>query len=169
MIQSLEATEIAEINTSATKAERFWRRIPVLGWGIANILWAERTRPIVEKIERQLKSRPEPDSSLWGVDAAKVTLAHSVCRIVADEMSWPNARFVPDDPADVLLWAHQDGLDVEAAIMELEHYLGIKLEEAEVEAWFSRTWGEVIEFLWIRQQALHPQANVWPPAPGSVP
>ena len=53
--------------------------------------------------------------------------------------------------------------------MEIEQILGIKLEDAVVEAWFSQTSGEVIEFLWRRQQELHSQESVWPPAPHSLP
>lgn len=99
MMQPLEAKEIAEMDAAATKGDRFWCRIPILGWGIADMLWVERTRPIVEKIERQLKKRPEPESAVRGASAAKIALACSVCRIIADEMSWPNAYFVPEDPA----------------------------------------------------------------------
>lgn len=53
--------------------------------------------------------------------------------------------------------------------MEIEQTLGIKLKDADVEAWFSQTLGEVMEFLWRRQQALHDLENVWPPAPCLLP
>jgi len=165
MIQPLEAHEIADIDTSATKAERFWNHIPLLGWTLANVMWGERTGPIVKKIERQLKSRSELESALWGVSAAKIALARFVCKVAAEEMGWPNDYFIPDDPAGVVFWAHEDGLDVEAAVMEIEEHLDIKLEDAEVEAWFNQTLGEVVDFLWQRQQAVQNQENVWPPAP----
>ena len=80
-------------------------------------------------------------------------------------MGWPNAYFIPDDPASIVFWAHEDGLDVESAVMEIEEHLGIIITDAEVNAWFSQTLGEVVEFLWIRQQEVHNQDNVWPPAP----
>ena len=165
MIQPLEAQEIAHIDSSVTKAERFWRHIPILGWTLASMMWGERTRPIVKKIENQLKSRSEPESGLWGANAAKITLARYVCKVAAEAMDWPNDYFIPDDPAGVVFWAHDDGLDVEIAVMEIEEHLGIKLENAEVEVWFNQTLGEVVEFLWGRQQAVHNQDNVWPPAP----
>ena len=154
MIQPLEAKEIADIDSSATKAEQFWRCIPILGWIIASTMWGERTRHIVRKIESQLKARFEPDSALWGNSSAKIALARFVCKIAAEEMGWPNDYFIPDDPAGVVFWAHEDGLDVESAVMEIEEHLGIQLEDTEVEAWFHQTLGDVIEFLWVRQQAV---------------
>ena len=165
MIQPLEAPEIARIDSSVTKAERFWGHIPILGWALSNTMWGERTWPIVEKIERQLKSRSEPESGLWGESAAKIALARYVCKVAAEEMGWPNDYFIPDDPVGVVFWAHEDGLDVESAVMEIEEHLGITLDDAEVETWFNQTLGEVVESLWVRQQAVHNQENVWPPAP----
>ena len=154
MFQPLEAKEIADIDSSATKAESLWKRVPILGWTIADMMWVERTRPIVNKIEDQLKARPKPDNAIWGDNAAKVALAHFVCKIAAEEMGWPNDHLIPDDPAGVVFWAHEDGLDVESAVLEIEQRLSIKLEDAEVEAWFCQTLGEVIESLWVRQQTV---------------
>ena len=165
MIQPLEAQEIAHIDSSVTKAERFWRHIPILGWMIASRMWGDRTRPIVKKIECQLKSRSEPESGLWGESAAKIALARFVCHVAAEEMGWPNDHFIPEDPAGIVFWAHDDGLDVTFAVTKIEDHLGIKLEDAAVEAWFHQTLGEVVEFVWVRQQAAHNQENVWPPAP----
>lgn len=167
MLQPLEAKEIADIDASATKVERLWKRVPVLGWTIAGMMWVERTRPIVKKIEGQLKARPKPDNAIWGDNAAKVALAHSVCKIAAEEMGWPNDHFVPDDPAGVVFWAHEDGLDVESAVLEIEQGLGIRLKDAEVEAWFYQTLGEVIESLWVRQQAVLDPPGIWPPPPST--
>lgn len=160
MLQPLEAKEIAAIDSSATTAERLWKYIPILGWIIGSVMWSKRTRPIVKKIEGQLKARPEPDDALWGGNAAKINLARSVCKIAAEEMGWPNDYFIPDDPAGVVFWAHEDGLDVESAVLEIEQCMEIKLEVAEVEAWFYQTLGEVVEFLWARQQTV-------PDAPGT--
>ena len=160
MILPLEAKEISDIDASATKAEQFWNHIPLLGWTLAKIMWGERTYPIVKKIKCQLKSRCEPEGALWGANAAKIELARFVCRVAAEEMGWPNDYFIPDDPASIVFWAHEDGLDVTFAVMEIEHHLDIKLENAEVEAWFDQTLGEVVEFLWVRQQAVHNQDNV---------
>ena len=160
MTHPLEAKEIAKIDSSATKAEMFWRYIPFLGWMLASGMWSERTRPIVEKIEHQLKNRSEPEGRLWGASAAKEALAHFVCKVAAKAMGWPNPYFIPEDPAGVVFWAHQDGLDVESAVMEIEEHLGIELEDEEIEAWFNQTLGEVVEFLWLRQQAAHNQENV---------
>ena len=165
MLQPLEAKEIADIDSSATQAERLWKRVPVLGWVIAGMMWSKRTHPIVKKIEGQLKARPQPDTAIWGNNAAKVVLAHSVCKVVAEEMGWPNSYFIPDDPAGVVFWAHEDGLDVESAVLEIEQCLEIRLEDAEVEAWFSQTLGEVIESLWVRQQTVLDAPGVWPPPP----
>ena len=165
MLQPLEAKEIPDIDASATKAERLWKHLPVLGWIVGARMWSERTRPIRKKIEDQLKARPKPDNAIWADNAAKLALAHSVCKIAAEEMGWLNDHFIPDDPAGVVFWAHEDGLDVECAVLEIEQCLGIKLEDAEVEAWFYQILGEVIEFLWVRQQTFLDATGTWPPPP----
>lgn len=165
MTQPLEAQEIKEIDAAATNAEKCWERIPILGWAIADMMWGKRTRPIAEKIERQLKDRSEPVSAVWGESAAGIALPRCICRVAAQEMGWPNDYFIPEDPAKIVFWAHNDGLDVESAVMEIEEHLDIKLEDAEVEAWFNQTLGEVVDFLWVRQQETHNLENVWPPAP----
>ena len=165
MMLPLEANEIADIDTSTPKSERFWSYIPILGWTLANIMWGERTRPIVNKIERQLESRSQPDSGLWGASETKIALAQFVCKVAAEEMGWPNAYFIPDDPAGVVFWAHDDGLDVESAVIEIERHLGIELEDRDVISWFNMTLGEVVELLWVRHQSVHNQEGVWPPPP----
>jgi hypothetical protein len=75
-------------------------------------------------------------------------------------MGWPNDYFIPDDPAGGIFWAHEDGLDLESAVMDIEVYLEIHLEDAEIHTWFHQTLGEVVNFLWTRQQSAYNLDNI---------
>jgi hypothetical protein len=46
-----------------------------------------------------------------------------------------------------LLWAHEDGLDVEDLIGQIEEHLKVKLSDEEVRGWFNLTLGEVVDIL----------------------
>ncbi len=166
MIKPLEDEQIAAVDASATKAERFWMYVPILGWAFAQFLWNERTRPIVKNIKHQLQSRAKPEPLVWGENAERVSLAQYVCAVAKKEMGWPNDYFIPNDPAGIVFWAHDDGLDVEAAVTDIEKHLGIKLNNDEVEAWFSQTLGEVVAFLWRHQHTSRNQENIGPPPTG---
>lgn len=153
-MKPLDASEIANIDASTTRAERFWALVPLLGWAIAGSLWDKRTRPIVVSIESQLNERQEPESAVWGEDTSRREVALIVCRVVWKQLGWPNDHFIPEDPAAVVFWAHKDGLDVESAVMHLEDELGVRIGDAEVENWFHLSLDEVIQFLWARRQAV---------------
>lgn len=146
-IEPLEASGIALIDAQETDAEKFWKTIPVLGWAVASLLWGRRTQPLVKSIASQLRSRPEPPPHIWGSDPRRVRLGLFLSRVAEEAMGWPNSRFIPADPVDVVFWAHEDGLDLEFAIQRIEKELHIKLAIAEVEGWFGKTLGEVIDHL----------------------
>jgi len=127
-MQPLEATTIALIDLNKTSSERLWERIPVIGWAIAGHLWGKRTLPIVEEITQLLLARPKPEPQIWGNNPKRVKLGLYLSRVIQEEMSWINDHFIPDDPARVVFWAHEDGLDVEFAVLRIEEELEIQID-----------------------------------------
>jgi acyl carrier protein len=155
-LRPLESPEIASIDHTAGLTERFMRFIPILGWGIADYMWGRRTRHIVLKIERQLEEREKPPESIWGSDPERIALAKIVCKILAEELSWPNDHFIPEDPVNILLWSHVDGLDDVEAVLQLEEKLGVKITEEQTAAWSDGTLGEMVDCLLEMKSQLKP-------------
>lgn len=153
LVLPLEATEINQIEARETKSEKFWKRIPLLGWAIASSLWANRTSPIVQAVVEQLISRPKPEPSIWGNDTRRVQIGLCLSRVAKEEMGWPNDHFVPADPVRVVFWAHEDGLDFEVALLTIEEELDVKLNDAEVNDWFVKTLGDVVDELMAKQES----------------
>jgi len=143
----LEAPKIASIDRNAGLTERFMRFIPILGWAIADAMWGRRTRHIVLKIERQLEEREKPPESIWGPDPERIALAKTVCNVITEELSWPNDYFIPEDPVNILLWSHVEGLDDVEAVMQLEEKLGVKITEEQAAEWSNGTLSQMIDSL----------------------
>jgi len=90
--------------------ERMWSRIPLLGWFISGRLYVKRVSPVVQEIKTQLEARPIFPSTEWGSNPRRLEMARGIRRIIRDQMGWPNDHFIPDDPMDIVCWAHEDGL-----------------------------------------------------------
>lgn len=146
--EPLSAPEIWNIDTSASAAELRWKRVAFFGWMIADRLWGKRIQPIVEKIEAQLQLRATPDPSIWGDDVERRGLAEWLCAEIAGNFGWSNDCYVPSDPIYVLMWAHEDGLDLESLVLTIEEKLTIELDREQVAAWFhGKTLGDVVDEL----------------------
>lgn len=152
-LEPLSVPELDRIDAEITGAERFWKHLPILGWGIAGAKWDARTNPIAEKVERQLRERSAPPDAIWGDDPERVAVARCVCRVAQAEMGWPNDRFIPGDPVDVVFWAHNDGLDFDVAVLEIADHLGTEISIEESRAWFGLTLGDVVSWLLERKPA----------------
>jgi hypothetical protein len=148
----LQAAGIAQIDAQETRAEKFWMRIPILGWAIADSLWRERAWPIVEQVEKQLTSRPQPEPAIWGNDPRRAQIGLFLSRIAKEEMGWPNDHFVPADPVEVVFWAHEDGLDFKMVLIRIEEELDVKIRDAEVIGWSGKTLADVVDDLLAKQE-----------------
>jgi hypothetical protein len=103
--------------------------LPIIGWTFAARLEQARFRPMVHSIEQQLRDRPDT-SPLWGADPGRQRVASAVRKIAQEECGWPNDRFIPADPLDIVLWGHKDGLDSVSAEMRIEKDFGFRFPDS---------------------------------------
>lgn len=128
-------------------AERFLMWIPLLGWTLSHAMARERFKPMIREINNQLLARHD-SSDFWTCRNESFEIAKTTCRIIAKELDWINDHFLPEDPMQILLWAHRDGLDGVFAIQEIEKALGICVPAEMAESFFiGGTLGGFVESL----------------------
>jgi hypothetical protein len=152
-MQPLTCPELYQLDLNESKAEKFWSKIPLLGWWIASSMWAKRARPVEQEIEKQLLSRPETNPALWGDNPRRVKLGQYISKIVKQEMGWPNDHFIPEDVFEIVFWSHHDALDIDEAILNVEDHLNIKIQENDVQRWVGKTLGELVDDLLVKQDS----------------
>ncbi len=135
---------LKKIEEGESRAERFWKRVPFLGWIVASHLWAKRAGPFRRRLFEQIEARPRTPGSAWG-GASRV--AQVVCEVAQTEMGWPSASFVPDDPVAVVFWSYDDGLDAQAALGEIRDRFDCDLPDEAALPFFEKTLGELVAFL----------------------
>lgn len=118
--------------TRPSKTEQCLAWIPVLGWTLARALEQARFRPLVQSIKQQLRNRGDT-SELWGPEPGRQRASATLRRILQEEFGWINDHFIPEDPLDIVCWAHRDGLDGASFITRLEQAFGISLTDADWE------------------------------------
>jgi hypothetical protein len=82
-------------------------------------------RAHLAEVYRQLKARPDSVDQAWLAAGLDLGIAKLLCRKTAGLRAWPNDRFIPDDPIDVVLddpWGDLDMVDV---LLDCEQELGI--------------------------------------------
>jgi len=109
--------------TPVNSLERFFWRVPFIGWELRSRRADAIMRPTVEGINAQLQARPD-----FTIDAPAdvIEVASRVGEIIRHEMHWQNARYIPSDPLEVLLWPHWDGVDDLAALLKIEQFGSLK-------------------------------------------
>lgn len=133
--------------TRPSAAERVLMWIPFLGWTLSHAMERERFKPMIREIEDQLLARSDT-SDFWACRNDSVEITKTICRIIAKELGWPNDYFLPEDPMQILLWAHRDGLDGVFAIQEIEKALGVSIPTEMAERFFiGGTLGDFVESL----------------------
>lgn len=104
--------------------------IPLLGWCFGAALQRERYRPVVQLYEQILSSRDQQlVIDTW--EEEDRDFYKEIARIIGAEIGWEYPWFLPDDPLEVVFWAHQDGLDGTIATKQLEQKFEIKLSDEE--------------------------------------
>ncbi len=104
--------------TTLSRFDRFFLFNPF--WGKAKHIYGD--------LLDQLDGRTEEDLSQWEKYPAEIReLFNTTSPIIIECMFWPETSiFLPDDPLEILLWAHFGDWDTENAIDFIEELLGIK-------------------------------------------
>lgn len=118
-------------------AERLLWWLPVIGWTGAAEIARERLRPIRRYVEGQIARRGEGVESAWGSDERRRSLALQMCRLIREAYAWPNDRFIPDDPIEVLC-VDDDG-ELSDIVAQLLGQIGVP-EDLITDVGFHRLW-----------------------------
>lgn len=133
--------------TRPSKAERWLKGFPIIGWAFASALEQARFRPMVRSIECQLRERSDT-AGQWGSDPKRREVSTSFRRLIAEEFGWPNDHFVPGDPFGIACWGHRDGMDNVSAVMRIEKEFCFQQPDFEWERlWLHGTLGEFVDQL----------------------
>jgi hypothetical protein len=60
-------------------------------------------------------------------------------------MCWRNDRFIYEDPLEIVLWSHVDGLDGEDFMMDLEDRFEVELPSVDDVCLQYRFYGELVD------------------------
>lgn len=105
-----------------------------------------------------MQKRTAISREAWGPNHDRYTFAHRIAEIITEEIEWPNANFIPDDPMHlVLLRLDTDGLfwdhmELECIYRDITEIVGRDLTEEEVQRIYDGTFGEAIDLLLDIQQ-----------------
>ena len=153
MFAPLSCSELYEMDSHKSKAEKFWEHIPILGWWIAGSIWYTRAQAIERKIEAQLTARPKPSPDIWGGNPRRVALGQYISTVAQEEIGWSCNHFSPDDSFEIVFWSHNDALDIDMALLDLQEHLGVKIEQTDVESWLGQPLGYVVDYLLAKQDS----------------
>ena len=94
-----------------TTVEKLARRMPIIGWIVANEIEKRRLGSIADAISKQLESRAS-SRSLQDVEMRDTTLGRFMASSIQKHLDWPNDRFIDDDDL-ALLFVLDDGIGIE--------------------------------------------------------
>src|SRR5258708_1612454 len=113
--------------------------------------------PAIEHITEQLLERKEPNPEIWGSEPLRQEIARSVCRLTQKEFDWPNDRFIPEDPVDIVFQVPWEDLQIIEFIMSLEEELDIAVSDDDSMAW--KTLGDVVDTAWSKVLSAKPPGS----------
>lgn len=148
------------LNPEPSWTERCCRRVPFIGWTIANELEKRRLSLGLESLAQQLTSRPMPESHTNSHNDVSARVAAFIARTVKDYCGWPNDRFIPDDPYSLMMFG-DEGAGIEV-INAIEEYLDLPqgaISNEQIEAFYQMTFGQVIEYVVLLSKRGDPQIN----------
>ncbi len=102
---------------------------------------------------RQMERRASPPDEIWGKDKDFRVFAKNIARLICEEMDWPNANFIPEDPFHLVVCNvhydgdHFDGMEIESVCDGLSDNIGRELEEREWGALCDLSFGEAVAYL----------------------
>jgi hypothetical protein len=79
-----------------------------------------------KSILRQLRLRTEGCLIGWRTYSERERAsANHLSKIIQETFLWPNSYFIPEDPAEILLWEQYGDMSLTEAIMKIESCLGL--------------------------------------------
>jgi len=112
-------------------------------WGITHFGWNKRIhRGICDQLERRSDWTP----SFWDAfDRDHRRIERTISPLLQLRMAWPNDRFLPDDPFEILTWHCTDSEEQIDVLDEIERVLGLAHTGwREREALLASSYGDVI-------------------------
>jgi hypothetical protein len=100
----------------------------------------------VSGIEAQLLIRGKQDPTVWG-DQLKFCIALVVIGIVRRVYGWSVDWFIPEDPCEIVFRLPWDDLETVEICTDIEQRLHIRLADAELNAAFDRTLGDLVDLI----------------------
>jgi len=100
-----------------------------------------------------MEARAAVPSEAWGTDPDRYILANKIAAIIRDEIEWPNANFIPEDPMCLVLFRLDtedlfwDNMEIECIFIEIEYALGCSFTFEEVDTIYAGTFGEAVDLL----------------------
>lgn len=100
-------------------------------------------------IAKQLVEREASYEGQWNAfTIEEKALARTIAQIAMAEMGWPNDRFIPDDPFEIVIWDAGDGLATGSALSKIERVLRLAQKpESEWKDLATNTLGNVVKRL----------------------
>ena len=79
----------------------------------------------------QIKSRDNNDLCLWKPCSDEIReQANKVSEILIAHLGWPkNSVFIPNDPAEIILWDQTGDLDSVEAVISIENVIGVTMPD----------------------------------------
>jgi len=104
--------------------------------------------PLIRKaIAFQLSTRPPIDPLTWGDNPYRQHIARVLCQHIQKCYGWPNDRFLPQDPFDIVCLIPWDDLELEEMVIGLEEILRLRVPDAEAVSWCGKSLAHVVDSL----------------------
>lgn len=102
----------------------------------------------------QMKLRGPISDEVWGPDPKRRALAKEVSQIVYEEIDWPNAHFIPEDPFRLVMFnvywdgCNMDGSEIDCIAFRIAFLTGVDYYDNSIwGAFWGMSFGQVIDVL----------------------
>lgn len=97
------------------------------------------------EVSEQLRARTTDTRTHWTTAGYDLDVAEKVCQAIEAACGWPNHRFVPEDPLDVVVDSPFDALAIVEFIGECEERVGVRLEPGAMQ--HATTVGDAVQII----------------------
>lgn len=135
-------------SAAATQCDRYARMPGCLFGYWVHLTGGKLRRAHFAAVSRQLEARPDSVDQAWVAAGLDLGMARLLCRKTADLRGWPNDRFIPADPIDIVLDDPWGDLDMADVLLDCQRELGVDLRGASLVAFeHATTMGDLVRKL----------------------